>query len=274
MAEDVSQERIRRVLVGVMEPLARTLLRCGVGYTEFAELSKQAFVNAASEEHGVRDRPINTARISVMTGLSRKEVGRIRKEIRGNAGRRHVNVTLPAAILEAWHINKKFRDKAGTPKILPFGGSGVSFTSLVRSVSSDTPPGALRQELLRAGAVRSVSRGHLVPVRRHFIPDSAGERLLVGLELGLRRLTETIAFNSDQEKAGPMRFQRFIEGPAIDQAELETVRDGLLPLLHRFSLSIDDFLAATAPLRSRRRSRRQRPVTVGVGIYYFDDTSK
>ena len=50
--------------------------------------------------------------------------------------------------------------------------------------------------------------------------DSADEKIIVGLELGLRRLAETIAYNSDREKRGAIRFQRFVEGPQIRTDDL------------------------------------------------------
>lgn len=273
MTDDVTQERIRKVLAGVLEPLAKTLLRCGVGYTEFASLAKHAFVAAASADYGVRNRPTNIARVSVMTGLSRKEVSRIRKDIRNKASWRQVNVTIPAAVLEAWHTNPRYVERNGTPKLLKFSGSTGSFSSLVRGIARDIPPGAMRRELLRAGAIRSVNRAFLLPVKRHFIPDSAGEKLLVGLELGLRRIAETIEFNSNTESRGPVRFQRFIEGPAIRKADLEAVREGLNPLLARFSLAIDDYLSTSTAALRHRRSAIRRTVNLGVGIYYFDNTS-
>ena len=97
MSDDVTHERIRKVLAGVLAPLARTLLRCGVSYTEFAELSKRAFVDAASKDYGVRNRPTNIARVAVMTGLTRKEVSRIRREGKKGRARSQLDATLPAA---------------------------------------------------------------------------------------------------------------------------------------------------------------------------------
>ena len=101
MSADITQERIRKVLAGVLAPLARTLLRCGVSYTEFAELAKRAFIDAASKDYGVRNRPTNIARVAVMTGLSRKEVSRIRGERKTSRKKSAMSVTLPAAVLNA-----------------------------------------------------------------------------------------------------------------------------------------------------------------------------
>jgi hypothetical protein len=57
-------------------PLARVLLRYGVSYKEFAEFTKAAFVEAASE-HKLDKRKQSISRISVLTGLSRVEVTKV-----------------------------------------------------------------------------------------------------------------------------------------------------------------------------------------------------
>lgn len=272
MANDVTQERIRNALSGVLFPLARTLLRCGVGYSEFAEIAKRAFVDAASRDYGVRNRPTNTARVAVMTGISRKEVGRIRRVAKRDQPSRVSAVTLPAAVLNSWHSNRAYSDRSGVPKVLPFSGKAVSFSSLVRSISRDIPPGAMRRELMRGGAVREVGRNQLVAVKRHFVPDSADEKILVGLELGLRYLAETIEYNSNTERPGGGRFQRFVEGPGIRKSDLPIVKKEIESLLVRFSLAIDDHMAPFGATAIRlRRYAKQRPVRVGVGLYYFDD---
>ncbi len=273
MSADITQERIRKVLAGVLAPLARILLRCGVSYTEFAELSKGAFIDAASKDYGVRNRPTNIARVAVMTGLSRKEVSRLRREIETRRTKVHANVTLPAAILNVWHTNPRYSDRTGTPKVLPFAGSGWSFSTLVRGVSRDIPPGAMRRELVRAGTVRVVDRTHVVPTKRHFVPDSADEKIIVGLELGLRRLTETIAYNSDREKRGAIRFQRFVEGPPVRIDELPQLRNELHELLSGLSLSIDDFLSSFAKKRRAQPKKTIKRVRAGIGLYYFDESN-
>ena len=271
MTADVTQERIRKVLAGVLAPLARTLLRCGVSYTEFADLAKIAFVDAASSDYGVRNRPTNVARVAVMTGLSRKEVSRLRNASRRTRRSNQSQLTLPAAVLKAWFTDARYLERNGLPKVLPFGGAPNSFSALVRSISRDIPPGAMRQELLRAGAVRRVDRSRLVPAKRYFVPDSADERVLVGLELGLRRLAETIAFNSGKNGKGMPRFQRFVEGPLIPERELPRIRHELQETLSKISLQVDDHLSKAT---GEKKQLRNRGVRAGVGIYYYDESGK
>jgi hypothetical protein len=273
MSGDVTQERIRRALAGVLLPLARTLLRCGVSYVEFADLSKRAFVEAASADYGVRNRPTNIARVAVMTGLSRKEVSRVRRERRKRFTATATEVTLPAAVLNEWHKRGRYADRAGQPRVLPFDGSGTTFSSLVRGVTRDIPPGAMRRELVRGGAVQIIDRDYLVPIKRHFVPDSADERVLVGLELGLRRLAETIAFNSDGENGGAKRFQRFAEGPLVNLRQLQRIRQSVQAKLQDCSVSFDDFLTKVASQTRRASTKQKGSIRFGVGLYYYDESN-
>lgn len=273
MTVDATQGRIRTALAGVLGPLARTLLRCGVSYAEFAEMSKRAFVAAASDDYGVRNRPTNIARVAVMTGLSRKEVRRLRSERKHKASLLPVQGSFPAAVLNLWHTNRSYSMRSGAPRGLSFADGRYSFSTLVRSISTDIPPGAMRRELVRAGAVRTTDRNRLIPVKRHFVPDSADERMIVGIELGLRRLVETLVFNSDPNRRGHIRFQRVVEGPLIRVVDLADVRHRLHEFLGNFSLTVDDYLSSFETDKKRSSVAKSTAFRAGVGFYYFDDSA-
>ena len=72
---------VLRALLVALKPIAKMLLRNGIGYREFAEIAKSAFVDVATSEYGLRGRPTNISRVAVMTGVTRKEVRRIRDKI-------------------------------------------------------------------------------------------------------------------------------------------------------------------------------------------------
>jgi len=275
MEGGITQERIRTVLAGLMAPLARTLLRCGVSYTEFAEIAKYAFVSAASEDYGVRNRPTNIARVAVMTGISRKEVGHIRRSSKRKRKPVLINLTLPARVLEMWYTKSKYTNAEGLPKALAVTGkSSGSFAHLVRCAAGDIPPGAMMRELARAGSIRVIGGDRVIAVKRHFIPDSATERLVIGLELGLRRLAETIALNSDYEPSGNGRFQRFIEGPPILKGSVGVIQASVKQVLTGLAVALDENLYKLVddlPKQQRPTPKSRDLVRFGVGIYYFDD---
>ncbi|QOJ31617.1 MAG: hypothetical protein HRU81_05600 [Gammaproteobacteria bacterium] len=273
MKADVTQERIRNVLMGVLLPLARTLLRCGVSYTEFARLSKRAFVEAASADYGVRNRPTNIARVAVMTGLSRKEVSRIRVELKKNSLSALTYRNIPAEVLHRWHTDTTYLDTNGYPKALAFAGP-KSFVTLVKSVTGDIPARTIERELSRSGALRFVLGRKLLPAVREYVPDSASSKLIEGLQFGLRRLTETICFNADPQNIKSPHIQRIVHTGGIAASDVKLVKDSISAIVAGFGRQIDDYLTSFQ-WRSGRKQRKAGPYYhVGVGLYYFENEEK
>src|SRR5690606_20191971 len=133
-----------------MLPVARFLLRSGIGYKEFAEIARVAFVDVASVDYGIRGRPTNYSRISAMTGINRKEVRRLRLLERPLEGEQCLSPL--ADVLHRWHTHPDFLDPSGAPKTLQFQGEN-SFSDLVRIAAGDLPSNAVKVELIRCGAV-------------------------------------------------------------------------------------------------------------------------
>ena len=55
----------------LLRPIALLLLKGGVTWREFSELSKSVFVSVATDEFGISGRPTNVSRVSILTGISR-----------------------------------------------------------------------------------------------------------------------------------------------------------------------------------------------------------
>ena len=137
----------------LLQPLARLFLHFGISYREYSELSKTAFVAVAGEDFGVHGRPTNASRIAAMTGLTRKEIGRIRRKIDSGESAKTDRRSPINEVLSAWCSVDEFLDKRGQPKRLPLKGERASFESLVGQFSGDIPEGAMRKELQRLGVI-------------------------------------------------------------------------------------------------------------------------
>ena len=96
-----------------------------------------------------------------MTGLTRKEVKRIRDRIASGELQVKVKTTPLSDVLHHWHAQQEFTDTHGRPKVLPFTGAEHSFTELVKNYGGDIPAGAMRTELKRVGAVDEDEQGNL-----------------------------------------------------------------------------------------------------------------
>ena len=125
--QDTIQRRILNALLVALRPLARALLRAGIGYREFAEISKTAFVDVATKDYGIRGRPTNISRVAVMTGLTRKEVRRLRTKSE-SGDETDISRPMPmAVILHRWYTDPSFLGRDKNPLPLSMNGPGPNF---------------------------------------------------------------------------------------------------------------------------------------------------
>jgi hypothetical protein len=142
--------------VKLMKPVLRLLLRAGLRFQELLEVLKIALVELASEEINQVSSKVNSSRISVLSGLHRKDSTRILKN------REVKEVTrggVIAKILARWEADSRFTTKHGAPRTLSFGPPESEFSALVRAESSDFNPGTVLFELERMEVVQRTARG-------------------------------------------------------------------------------------------------------------------
>ena len=125
--QDDTQTKILNAFLIALRPIAKILLRFGIGFREFSEMAKVAFVDVASTEYGLRGRLTNISRVAVMTGLTRKEVRRIREKIESGSVAANVKSTPLSEILHRWHSESEYLDSTGLPVALEFTGGRSLF---------------------------------------------------------------------------------------------------------------------------------------------------
>lgn len=264
-----TQRRILEALYSALRPIARAMLRSGLGYREFTEIAKAAFVNVASSDFGVRGRPTNTSRIAVMTGLTRKEVKRLRdREASGTAFEVSREIA-PGAVLAQWHTHSDFIDEKGHPLVLDFAGEHKSFSELVKRFGGDIPPGAMRTELVRVGAIEELSDGRLKAVKSVFTPADLDDRLAVALELSLRRLAETILHNTDPANQDDVHVERTVTTKLMSNADLRRLRYMAKGRLEEFSKAMHELLSTYESFHDDADVESGR--ALGIGVYYFEE---
>ena len=123
----------------LLRPIASVVLKCGMTWREFSELSKAVFVSVASDEFGIRGRPTNVSRVSILTGISRKEVKRQRELLAEPAVSNPTKSTDATRLLSGWHQDPAYIDGDGSPLALPPAGETLSFQSLFETYGGDTP---------------------------------------------------------------------------------------------------------------------------------------
>lgn len=250
----------------LLRPLVRVLLRHGVAYDDFAEVTKSVYVEVARESFTPPGKRPTDARTAIVTGLTRKEVKRLREQTDPvYAARDWGGANRATRVLSGWHRDPAFTDAEGKPRPLSPSDSETGFPALVRQYSGDIPVSAILAELERVGAIIQ-RQGMLVARRRAFVPEAGDPEGTRMLGTAVHDLLSTIEHNLDDDGSERPRFQRSVFNPRVD------VR--ALPVFHRLVSEhgqqlleiLDDWLDRhEMPDDSRPATR------VGVGIYYFQD---
>ena len=159
----------------VLRPLVRLMLHKGVSWPQLAELLKELFVDVAAREMALPGKPQTDSRITLLTGVHRKDVKRLRaqQESRGTAFEEPEAVSLGMRVVSAWS-EPPFADADGMPAPLhrlASQGGARSFEELVASVSKDIRARALLDEWLRLGVVRQDENLRIVLEPAAFVPS-------------------------------------------------------------------------------------------------------
>jgi len=139
----------------LLRPLIRLLLSHGISFQVFSELIKSAYVKVAEKEFRLATKPQTDSRISLLTGIHRRDISRLRNEPATGINLSH-HSSMSALLLAIWSGDPEYLDKHGTPIPLPRLANkegGLSFESLVRSVSKDFRSRVVLDEWLRQGIV-------------------------------------------------------------------------------------------------------------------------
>ncbi len=158
----------------LLAPIARWLLRNGVGYGAVAEQLKTVFVDAARAElaRSPGRGKLTFSSLSTLSGVHRKDVRAIESQSgeRGSAAMPNRGIPLASEVYTRWVTARRYRLRSGEPKPLPRSGAGITFESLARELSQDVHPRTVLDELLRLGLVR-LDGNVVTPLSAAFTPS-------------------------------------------------------------------------------------------------------
>ncbi|RIL11963.1 MAG: hypothetical protein DCC75_01325 [Proteobacteria bacterium] len=161
----VPRETILRCLALLLRPVASFCVRNSLRIQDLSECCKLALMQAAKSELEKKGARANTSKLSVMTGLQRREVMRLEGQEAPAARDRN----WLSKIMGHWQTERRFTTKSREPRALTFGSDDSDFSQLVKGISRDLNPAAVLFELERVGAVeKRGSRLHLV--RQSYVP--------------------------------------------------------------------------------------------------------
>lgn len=268
--QDTIHRQVLNALLIALRPLARALLRAGIGFREYEEISKTAFVEIATKDYGLRGRPTNISRVAVMTGLTRKEVRRLRNKSAAGEDTVVVKSTPMAAVLHRWYTETDFLSDSGRPRVLSFDGEGTTFSTLVKRFGGDIPPGAMRTELIRIAAIDELPSGDLKVLKRNVSSLEAHDRIVNVLANQIYASTLAAAHNTLHDDPADRWIQRTVTTSFVRDSDLKRVRRISEDRLDEFTQSIDDLFAAYETLYEKDKNEDPKRA-IGIGVFYFEE---
>lgn len=183
----------------VLRPLVKLMLANGLGYAFATDLLKGLFIEVAEAEFRIGGKRQTDARISLITGVHRKDVRRLRHKQPDASEVVPANVSLGSQLIALWNADEKYLDEEGLPKPLQrfsgVGGGTDSFEDLVRSLSKDIHPRAVLDEWLRLGIARLDGQNRVCLTTDAFVPEQGTDEKLFYLGHNLHDHAEAAVSN-------------------------------------------------------------------------------
>ncbi len=202
-------------------------------------MAKELFVELAEQELSKEDDKINISRLSVLTGIRRAEVLRIKAAQPEEADNSSSHFLTRA--IGQWRNDPEFCTRAGEPKPLTISGKNADFRKLCAKVSAAINPGTVLFELERRSLVER-REGELILLYRQL---PVGESSSAGLDILSNDVNELIyAVEENLFKPAPItNLHLRTEFDNIEPRYIPTIRRWLLDEGKEFHRRARNFLS-------------------------------
>ncbi len=251
----------------LLRPLVRVLIAKGIGLPNAVELLKEAYVSVATDDFPNGGKKQTDSRISVLTGVHRKDVKRLRTQD-PTAFVVPKSVGLGPLVVAKWLSNAKTIDSQGKPLPLPRQAESVggpSFDGLVEAVSTDIRPRALLDEWLRLGVARLDAQGRVALNQMAFIPEKGFDEK--AFYLG-RNVHDHLAVATDNLLSrGNPALERSVHYTGLSEESAKTIQEaaerlGMESLLAVNRLALD--------LAEKDNGKPEATRRLNFGLYFYN----
>lgn len=151
-----------------LKPMARQCINFRLDYRQVSEMLKTALVSVAESEFAIEGKSQTDSRISLLTGVHRKDVKRLLSQNHNESLTRQHG--LISKLITAWLETPELVGKDGEPKPIPrhpHSAYSTSFTELAGTLTRDIHVRALWDECINSGVVSLMDDGlvHLMSAR-------------------------------------------------------------------------------------------------------------
>jgi len=269
----------------LLRPLVRLLLSFQVSYPYLTALLKSVYVDVADSEFSVDGKRQSDSRITLLTGVHRKDVKRLRAE-QADEPVLPGNISVGAQLIANWLGSDRFKNDAGEPLPLPLRSAQAkhspqqpSFDDLVEVVCrQDIRPRVILDEWVHLGVAHQDDQGRVVLNTGAFTPDKGfdekvfffGKNLQDHISAGTHNLLgkkpaffdRSVYYDRLSENSIHVLSERATE---LGMQALRTLNSEALALQQ-----IDEQLATPDVTKSAEVSKKANHFRMNFGIFHYN----
>lgn len=208
----------------LLRPLVRLLMRAGVTFPVLADLLRTLYVEVAARDLLVDPKAQTDSRISLLTGVHRKEIRRLRL-LPADADPIPPAVTLGSALIARWLGMPGYVDAHGKPLPLPRAArpdEAPSFEKLVESVTTDVRPRAVLDDWISQGIAEAGPDDTVVLNTAAYLPRPGGNEQIFYFA---RNLHDHMAAATANVSGAPPFVDRSVHYDGLDEATARALED-------------------------------------------------
>lgn len=264
---DSTKQLVLRAFRRIFRPVAGILLRAGVTWREVVDIGKATYVDVATQDFGIRGRPTNVSRVSILTGLTRREVSRIRKLLAQPDNEVVDSMNHATRVLTGWFTDDEFVDGGGNPRALEPEGADASFEALCKRYVGDVAPSTMLKELKHVGAVEEVDDGRLVAKMRTYMPRQLDAAQILSSGSVMQDLGKTVAYNLYRDAEDMPKFERRASNMRVRASAVPAFQAFLDEEAQAFLERVDAWLSAN----EADEDSTETTVRLGLGAYWIEE---
>ncbi|MBL4813695.1 MAG: hypothetical protein JKX69_15360 [Rhodobacteraceae bacterium] len=228
-------------LAALLEPLAQAMVAHGVTIAAANEAMKKALLKAALE---ISDEAMSDSRASLLTGIHRKDIKRLRHLSDENPLRQSSNAA--ALVISLWATDPNFQDKSGAARDLARKGSAnlPGFDDAVRLTRIDMAAGTVLQLMLDQGVVAAQAGGTYRLLTHAFLPKAGSKEQVAAYQATLSAHMQAATHNLLAKENAARHFDRAVRYSHLSDAAIATLQskanDGAQELLQNINILAQD----------------------------------
>lgn len=274
--ESQYKTKLLRAVVSLLRPLIRLCLRHEITHAELNELMRMTYVEVAYDQYSIPEVEMSMSRVAVLTGLSRKEVGRLKEALDNSDLLTKQSPNKAQSVSHGWMNDPEFTDSNGLPLALPIkqkkqGKESGSFVALVKRYSSDVTYGAILDELNRIGVIEQPSDDTVALINYAYVPHQDDLETIRVVTTSVADLFDTGLHNISSD-VDNKRFQRQVVYSHVHESYVEELEDVVARHGQELLELLNKQMAEAKKKSANKKTGELR--RVGFGVYYFDGKSK